>query len=223
MLKFYMSLWLAACIIFSPSEAMAIELGIAPDGNILIAELPDQEEIREPDEAGEAETAKHYTVQAGDTLYRIALNHGLQVKTLQEWNGITGELIHPGDRLAVHEDAKGEVKLTEKKRQVAVATAAASPSKEMTVTATAYTAYCEGCSGTTYSGQNLRANPNQKVIAVDPRLIPIGSRVWVEHYGEAIAGDIGGAIKGHKIDVFIPSHDQAMAWGVKQVKIKVLN
>ena len=95
--------------------------------------------------------------------------------------------------------------------------------KEMTVTATAYTAYCTGCSGTTAIGIDLRANPNQRVIAVDPRVIPLGTKVWVEGYGEAIAGDTGGAIKGNKIDVFIPSQENAMAWGVKTVKIKILN
>jgi 3D (Asp-Asp-Asp) domain-containing protein len=94
---------------------------------------------------------------------------------------------------------------------------------EMTVTATAYTAYCAGCSGTTKIGIDLRSNPDQKVIAVDPDVIPLGSRVWVEGYGEAIAGDTGGAIKGNKIDVFIPSHEDAIQWGVKKVKIKVLN
>ena len=93
----------------------------------------------------------------------------------------------------------------------------------MLVTATAYTAYCTGCSGTTAYGIDLRANPNQKVIAVDPKIIPLGTKVWVEGYGEAIAGDIGGAIKGNKIDVFIPSYDNAMEWGVKKVKLKVLN
>lgn len=95
--------------------------------------------------------------------------------------------------------------------------------RELTMTATAYTAYCNGCSGTTKIGINLRANPNQKVIAVDPSVIPLGSRVWVEGYGEAIAGDTGGAIKGHKIDVFIPGLDSALSWGVKKVRVKILN
>ena len=103
-------------------------------------------------------------------------------------------------------------------------TPAAPPSgNELTMTATAYTAYCTGCSGTTRTGIDLRANPNQKVIAVDPSVIPLGSRVWVEGYGEAIAGDTGGAIKGHKIDVFLPGQSNALAWGVKTVKVKVLN
>ncbi|WHT49877.1 3D domain-containing protein [Sporosarcina thermotolerans] len=53
--------------------------------------------------------------------------------------------------------------------------------------------------------------------------MPLGTKVWVEGYGEAIAGDTGGAIKGHRIDVFIPSYDSAMEWGVKKVKIIVLN
>ncbi|CAM3063837.1 3D domain-containing protein [Filibacter tadaridae] len=100
---------------------------------------------------------------------------------------------------------------------------AASTGTEMLVTATAYTAYCEGCSGVTYTGIDLRSNPDQKVIAVDPSIIPLGSRVWVEGYGEAIAGDIGGAIKGHIIDVFIENKQDALKWGRKKIKIKVLN
>lgn len=109
------------------------------------------------------------------------------------------------------------------KEEVQVSSAGEEAVKEMTVTATAYTAYCTGCSGTTAIGIDLRANPNQRVIAVDPRVIPLGTKVWVEGYGEAIAGDTGGAIKGNKIDVFIPSQESAIAWGVKTVKIKILN
>ena len=48
------------------------------------------------------------------------------------------------------------------------------------------------------TGINLRANPNLKVIAVDPSVIPLGSKVWVEGYGYAVAGDTGGAIKGNE-------------------------
>ena len=81
----------------------------------------------------------------------------------------------------------------------------------------------ECCSGITATGYNLIANPNMKLIAVDPSVIPLGSRVWVEGYGEAIAGDTGGAIKGHKIDVFMPSDANARNWGRKTVKIVILN
>ncbi|MEH7179199.1 LysM peptidoglycan-binding and 3D domain-containing protein [Neobacillus vireti] len=101
--------------------------------------------------------------------------------------------------------------------------AAAPESKEIIVEATAYTASCEGCSGITATGINLIENPNQKVISVDPSVIPLGSKVYVEGYGEAIAGDTGGAIKGNKIDVFIPSKQDAINFGRKQLKVTILN
>ncbi|SFM97523.1 3D domain-containing protein [Psychrobacillus psychrodurans] len=183
-----------------------------------------------------------YTVKKGDNLFRIALEHSISLESLVEWNNIEGDLIFPGEEL--HVSDKGIPKTVNK--VAAASTVArsspppdpveepeatvsssivepASSGEEMIVTATAYTAYCEGCSGTTAYGIDLRANPNQKVIAVDPRIIPLGTKVWVEGYGEAIAGDTGGAIKGNKIDVFIPSYDNAIAWGVKEVKIKVIN
>lgn len=94
--------------------------------------------------------------------------------------------------------------------------------KEFYVTATAYTAYCGGCSGTTSTGINLRANPSAKVIAVDPSIIPIGSKVYVEGYGYAIAADTGGGINGYKIDVFFPKKSDAFRWGKKRVKVKIL-
>lgn len=90
-------------------------------------------------------------------------------------------------------------------------------------TATAYTAYCAGCSGVTFTGIDLRANPNAKVIAVDPNVIPLGSRVEVKGYGTFTAGDTGGAIKGEKIDIFMPDRSDALSFGRQTVQIRVLN
>ncbi|MGN8844721.1 MULTISPECIES: 3D domain-containing protein [unclassified Bacillus (in: firmicutes)] len=90
------------------------------------------------------------------------------------------------------------------------------------VTATAYS-HEDTKSDYTALGYNIKKNKNMKLIAVDPSVIPLGSKVWVEGYGEAIAGDTGGAIKGHKIDVLMPSTKKAKAWGRKTVKIKILN
>ncbi|WP_404406616.1 ubiquitin-like domain-containing protein [Jeotgalibacillus malaysiensis] len=94
--------------------------------------------------------------------------------------------------------------------------------REMTMSSTAYTASCAGCSGITATGINLKANPGMKVIAVDPSVIPLGSRVYVEGYGYAIAGDTGGAIKGNKIDIFIADRASALAWGNRTVKVTVM-
>lgn len=90
------------------------------------------------------------------------------------------------------------------------------------MTATAYTGSCKGCSGITATGINLKKNPNLKVISVDPKVIKLGSKVWVEGYGTAIAGDKGSAIRGNKIDVFIPNQKEALKWGRKTVKVRIL-
>ncbi|WML42510.1 ubiquitin-like domain-containing protein [Neobacillus sp. PS3-40] len=95
--------------------------------------------------------------------------------------------------------------------------------EEYYVNTTAYTADCNGCSGNTATGINLHANPNSKVIAVDPRIIPLGTKVYVDGYGYAVAADTGSNIKGFRIDVFFSSKAEAYRWGTRKVKIKVLN
>ncbi|WP_221569240.1 G5 and 3D domain-containing protein [Alkalihalobacillus sp. TS-13] len=95
--------------------------------------------------------------------------------------------------------------------------------REFYVSSTAYTANCAGCSGITATGYNLKENPNAKVIAVDPSVIPLGSKVWVEGYGYATALDTGGAINGKKIDVFFSSQSAATSWGRKTVRIKIID
>lgn len=94
--------------------------------------------------------------------------------------------------------------------------------KVMYMSSSAYSANCKGCSGITSTGINLKANPNTKVIAVDPNVIPLGSKVWVEGYGYAVAGDTGGAIKGNRIDIHMPSQSEALRHGVRRVKVIVV-
>ncbi|MGD6964758.1 ubiquitin-like domain-containing protein [Fictibacillus phosphorivorans] len=108
-------------------------------------------------------------------------------------------------------------------RSQSASASSSSGGREITVTSTAYTANCAGCSGITATGFNLKSNPNAKVIAVDPSVIPLGSKVYVEGYGYAIASDTGGAIKGNKIDVFFSSQSRAESWGRKSVKIRIIN
>lgn len=89
--------------------------------------------------------------------------------------------------------------------------------------ATAYTAYCDGCSGVTATGIDLRNNPNKKVIAVDPSVIPLGTRVHVEGYGEAVAGDTGGAIQGNKVDLHFPTKEEAIQFGRQTVTVTIID
>jgi 3D (Asp-Asp-Asp) domain-containing protein len=61
------------------------------------------------------------------------------------------------------------------------------------------------------------------VVAVDPAVIPLGSKVYVEGYGYAIAADTGGAIKGMKIDLCVNTYDEAMHFGRQTVKVYILD
>ena len=64
--------------------------------------------------------------------------------------------------------------------------------------------------------------PYVGVIAVDPRVIPLGSRVYVEGYGEALAADTGGLIKGTKIDLFMDTEQECDEWGIQPRKIYII-
>ncbi|HBV86603.1 MAG TPA: hypothetical protein DEF42_08100 [Desulfosporosinus sp.] len=88
-------------------------------------------------------------------------------------------------------------------------------SKTLTVEATAYT----------YTGNNTATGvkPREGLIAVDPRVIPMGSKVYVEGYGYAIAADTGGSIRGNRIDVFYSTLRKCIDWGRRSVQIHVLN
>ncbi|SDI53474.1 3D (Asp-Asp-Asp) domain-containing protein [Natribacillus halophilus] len=92
-----------------------------------------------------------------------------------------------------------------------------------TMEATAYTADCDGCSGVTATGKDLNNDRNANVVAVDPNVIPLGSTVHVEGYGEAVAADTGGAINGEKIDLHVPTQDEAMNFGRQDVEVTVLD
>lgn len=65
-----------------------------------------------------------------------------------------------------------------------------------------------------------------QTVAVDPKVIPLGSKLKIETDGQVYyvtANDTGGAIKGNKIDIVCPTHSEAIKWGRKQVKVYLLN
>lgn len=96
----------------------------------------------------------------------------------------------------------------------------AAPERYRQVITARSTAYAPASSSNiTYSGTRLRRG----VVAVDPRVIPLGTRMYVEGYGYAIAEDIGGAIKGNKIDVAFLSLDECYQWGVRDVNVYILD
>ncbi|PAE25985.1 3D domain-containing protein [Bacillus sp. 7894-2] len=167
-----------------------------------------------------------YIVESGDTLWNIAKTYGINVHNLKKWNQLKSDLIKPGLELIIYKNGSAKKEAAKPKTVVKAANTnkpAEKAGKVLTVTATAYTASCEGCIGITKTGVNLIDNPDKKVIAVDPDVIPLGSKVFVEGYGYATAEDIGGGINGHEIDVFIPGEQDALQWGRKDVKVTILN
>lgn len=83
---------------------------------------------------------------------------------------------------------------------------------------------------TAYSGGTLTAMGLKPVrdpggistIAVDPSVIPLGSKVYIPGYGYAIASDTGGVIKGNIIDLYMNSHDECTSWGRRQVTLHIV-
>jgi uncharacterized protein YabE (DUF348 family)/3D (Asp-Asp-Asp) domain-containing protein len=65
--------------------------------------------------------------------------------------------------------------------------------------------------------------PYVGVVAVDPRVIPLGTRIYVEGYGFGLAADTGGVIKGNIVDVFMDTREEALKWGRRQVRVYILD
>jgi len=81
--------------------------------------------------------------------------------------------------------------------------------------ATGYAADCAGCDGMTAIGRRA----GHGIVAVDPRVIPLGTHLYIPGYGLAVAGDTGGAIVGHRIDLGFDSLRDAMIFGRRAVTV----
>ncbi len=91
-------------------------------------------------------------------------------------------------------------------------------SKILPMVSTAYWPDPAWSSGYTYTG--LRAGYG--IAAVDPSVIPLGTRLYIPGYGFAVAGDIGGAVVGDRIDLCYDDAQQAIDWGLRDVNVYVL-
>ncbi|GIM29030.1 hypothetical protein CPJCM30710_16960 [Clostridium polyendosporum] len=90
--------------------------------------------------------------------------------------------------------------------------------KKLSMIATAYSG-----DGITATGVVPRRQPGGlSTIAVDPRVIPLGTKVYIPGYGYAMAHDTGGVIKNNKIDLFMNSNSEAISWGVRRVDVYII-
>jgi 3D (Asp-Asp-Asp) domain-containing protein len=92
----------------------------------------------------------------------------------------------------------------------------------VTMSATTYDPYNCGGSGEGITATGLKAGYG--VVAVDPKFIPLGTKLFIEGYGYAVAADTGGAIKGNRIDLCIDSkHDASGVKNMKAVRVHILD
>lgn len=87
--------------------------------------------------------------------------------------------------------------------------------RKLNCVATAYSNHSNTATGRT----PVRNEGGLSTIAVDPSVIPLGSKVYVDGYGYAVASDTGGAIKGNKVDVYLNSSSECNNWGRKSVNV----
>ncbi len=162
---------------------------------------------------------KVVTVKRGDSLWKIAQTHCPNRNTREVVNEMyklnnIGQYIYAGNQLKVPLDSQ---------RSVRPSTAASRGlvGRELVCVATAYT-------HTGYRTATMTWPQEKRTIAVDPSVIPLKSRVyvtcdtWPSINGIYIAEDTGGFIKGHRVDLFMDSKNQAILWGRRQVTVRIL-
>ena len=92
-------------------------------------------------------------------------------------------------------------------------------SRSFIVVATAYAANTGGAGSRTATGTGVYKG----IVAVDPRVIPLGTKLYIDGYGPAIAADTGGAIKGNRIDLGFSTAGEAFAWGRRTVAVHIVD
>ncbi len=100
-----------------------------------------------------------------------------------------------------------------------VVAAPARGGRNMVMAASAYAAYTGGAGGRTATGTGVYKG----IVAVDPRVIPLGTKLYIDGYGPAIAADTGGAIKGNRIDLGFATANEAMQFGRRTVTVRIVD
>lgn len=179
-----------------------------------------------------------HVVTSSDTLTSISMKYfgsADYVNKIAEDNNIENpNLIYDGTTLVINTDTEAtteKVAINENQAQetttnesTATDSSANYSGTTMYMESTAYSsdpADALGGGTVTATGQNLLENP--MAVAVDPSVIPLGTHLYVEGYGEAYAVDTGSAIQGNIIDVHFPTAAQCEVWGRRQVKVTILN
>lgn len=191
------------------TKSVPYEITVIEDNNLLKGET----KVEEEGKTGENEL-----------VYKIVYHNGKQVeKTFLEEvvsSEPTNKVVKKGTKIEEIQVAssRGESTRQNTKYTSTVGSKSSNQSangKRMSVVATAYTGHGITSTGTT---------PKWGTIAVDPSIIPYGTKVYIPQFNKTfIAEDCGGAIKGNKIDIYMNNEDSVYNWGRKTIDIYILN
>lgn len=197
-------------------EIQPIEFAVQEkrDQNILKGKT----EVKQEGSLGQRKITKERTYEDGELVSEVEVGNEVVVQA-------TDKIVAIGTKVPVVVKVPAST-LTKKpsKASIYASRGGAVPSelsysKSMRVEATAYSGHNITATGT----KPVRVPGGWSSIAVDRRVIPLGTRVYVENYGYAIAEDVGGAIKGNRIDVFMNSKSDSRSWGRRNVTIYILD
>ena len=148
-------------------------------------------------------------------LAEVVSNTMAKVEKVEDMQGIAeGEAIEEPEFIEEHEEISNVSNLYDRDGSVDTSQYASVMSME----ATAYLP-TDG-SGTGMTATGIPATYG--VVAVDPGVIPLGTRLYIPGYGEAVAADTGGAINGYKIDLCMESYEECMNFGRRTITVYVL-
>lgn len=213
-----------AQVVLGPEDIVTpgLEDVMADCSTIKVVRVTYGEEVQEISTDFDTETRKDDSLEVGLTRVYKNGSRGLARVTYA---------VRYEDRKAVRRDEvkretikepSNKVVLVGTLRQVARGGESLRFTKAVEVSSTAYCP-CAKCCGKYANGYTHTGLPAKKgVIAVDPSVIPLGTRVYVDGYGYAVAADTGSAIKGTRIDVCFDTHEEALKWGMKKVKVFLL-
>jgi len=194
-----------------PEAGAPVEQGM----NILVARIGTSTEIKEV--AIDFETERKYTTQLPQGATRVA-REGQAGSERQTWLVTYRDKVEIGRQLLSTEvisEAVNKIIMVGSGLVVSRGGEDIRYSEALDMLASAYS----------YTGYNTSSGiePYYGVVAVDPNQIPLGTRLYVEGYGYATALDRGSSITGNRIDLFFESQEEALSWGLRHVKVYVLD
>ena len=148
---------------------------------------------------------------------RCQEKHGLTVDGIcgrETYLALSGGEPYDPVALGIHEERTQEER-THEDREHKVSRGSR---RALFVSASGYSAFDPGNGNRTATGTIVRRG----VIAVDPSVIPLGTRIFIPGYGEAVAEDIGSGIHGNRIDVAFDSHAEALMFGRQELEIFIM-